>query len=67
MARADYVYTITSRGGRKVLVIEDQDLGRMSVTNCIEDVVAEICTREKIVAREYVIVYMDSEYKWGGW
>jgi hypothetical protein len=44
--RADYEYSINRV--KKRLAIVDLNLGRMSVTNCIEDVVDEIAQNENI-------------------
>lgn len=38
----------------------------MSVTNDIENVVDEICHKEKIVPNRYLIIYRDSNGIWDG-
>jgi len=63
--RADYEYSINRV--KKRLAIVDLNLGRMSVTNCIEDVVDEIAQNENINHSNYMIIYRDSENIWDGW
>jgi hypothetical protein len=63
--RADYEYSINRV--EKRLAIVDLDLGRMSVTNCIEDVVDEIAEIENINPSNYMIIYRDSAHWWDGW
>lgn len=65
--RANYNYKLREFAGRNVLVIEDENIGGMSVTNCIEEVVTDICTAEKIDPNSYMIVYKDSNDNWDGW
>ena len=67
MAKSNYTYRIQEHSGRKVIVIEDLNLGNMSVTNNIEEVVAEIYHKEGINLSAAVIVYRDSEGVWDGW
>lgn len=67
MARADFTHEITSYNGFPVLKIEDLDLGNMSVTNNIEEVVRDVEVMEKIDAKNYVIIYKDSDDMWDGW
>lgn len=63
MARADYEYRVENRE----LIITDIDLGRMSVTNCIEEVIEEICkTMQQTPEHFYRIVYLDSDEIWTG-
>lgn len=47
-----------------VLIIEDLNLGRMSVTNNAEDVISEIRTSTDRTLTEYFIIYKDSEGVW---
>jgi hypothetical protein len=67
MTKADYEHFPTEHAGRLVLVIMDLDLGGRSVTNDIENVVAEIEQRQHINAKEYLVVYRDSMGNWDGW
>jgi hypothetical protein len=67
MARADYLHRIDTVKGIPTILIEDLDLGRMTVTNNIEEVVEEIARMEKIDPKDYVIVYQDSEGVWDGY
>lgn len=61
MSRADYDYSINGN----ILVITDLNFGRMSVTNDIEYVIAEINTTLKTNGEpsisNYKVVYQDSE------
>ena len=66
MRKADFTYTIESYAGRNVIVIKDLNLGNVSVTNDIENVIDEICKSENIVKKSYMIVYMDSEGVYDG-
>lgn len=65
MARADYNARLIN--AHKVWSIVDEDKGRMSVTNDIENVVGEICTRQNIEAKDYKWIYRDSSGNWDGW
>jgi hypothetical protein len=47
-----------------VLVIEDLNLGRMSVTNNAEDVISEIRTSTDRRLTEHFIIYKDSDGVW---
>lgn len=61
--RTDYSYKMIPG----CLSIVDLNLGRTSVTNCIEDVVEEICKAEDVDPLKLYIVYKDSEGIWDGW
>jgi hypothetical protein len=61
--RADYSYDIVD----DFLIIEDLNLGRMSVTNCIEDVVEEISKTLNVDPVNWKIIYRDSDGIWDGW
>lgn len=65
MARA--YYNAREIPPHKIWSIVDEDRGRMSVTNDIENVVGEICTRQNIEAKDYKWIYRDSEGMWDGW
>ncbi len=65
--RADFRYLIAVLDHQKVLLIEDLNLGNMSVTNDIENVVASISQKENIDPKGHLIIYMDSEGRWDGW
>jgi hypothetical protein len=66
MSKADYTYQFKYG----VLCIEDLDLGRMSVTNCIEDCIEEICKKEgislQVSIEEPFVIYRDSDGIWDG-
>jgi NTP pyrophosphatase (non-canonical NTP hydrolase) len=49
------------------IIIEDLNVGGMSVTNNIQQVVNEICTQNNLVAEMCIIVYRDSINCWDGW
>lgn len=62
MAKANYNYTVKDG----IVAIVDLDLGGMSVTNDIENVVKEISKKENIQAAEYKWIYKDSDGMWDG-
>ena len=62
-SKADYDYKLLGN----TLSIVDLNRGRMSVTNCIEDVVEEICEAHDLVPEKMIIVYQDTEGIWDGW
>lgn len=66
-SRANFQYRIGVVDDQKVLLIWDQDLGNMSVTNDIENVVADIAAHEGIDPVAHLIIYRDSEGRWDGW
>ena len=67
MARADYDYRVGKYKQKvDVITIKDLDLGNVSVTNDIENVIAEICRLEKIDKEQFMIVYRDSSGQWDG-
>lgn len=66
-ARADYTHKIEEKCGRKVIVIEDLALGKVSVTNDIDHVLADISKVEKIDPRDHMVVYMDTDGAWDGY
>lgn len=66
-SRADFHYRLTVFDNHKVLLICDQDLGNMSVTNDIENVVSDIALHEGIDPEDYLIFYKDSLGYWDGW
>jgi len=66
--RADYIYSLeTYRKKVDCIVIEDLNMGSISVTNDIENVIKEICSAEKIDKEQFMIVYKDSTGQWDGW
>lgn len=66
-SHADYTYDIEDIKGRNVVSIVDLNLGHMSVTNDIENVLVDIAERERITISDYMVVYRDSEGNWDGW
>jgi len=64
LARAKY----TARMHKGVLVVQDVGSGRdLTVTNDIENVVAEALSDMPFDKRPEVCVYQDSEGNWDGW
>ena len=63
MSKSNYHYFFN----RGVLCIIDENRGNMSVTNCIEDVVHEICENEGIDKSSLLVIYKDSDGIWDGW
>lgn len=64
--RATYDYEIYNDYGKPYIIIVDLDRG-MSVTNDIENVVAEIAAKESLDPNKCGIVYRDSTRRWDGW
>jgi len=64
MSRSDYSYKVLDIPKGKFIAITDLNLGRMSVTNNIENVLEEIAGVESLSLLEYKIVYRDSEGTW---
>lgn len=63
LTKADFEYDINN----DVITIEDLDLGNMSVTNDIENVITEIVQLEGIISLDgFLIMYMDSSKKIDG-
>ena len=68
MKRADYIHSLeTYQNGVDCIVIEDLNMGSISVTNDIENVINEISAIEKVKAEQYMIVYKDSTGQWDGY
>ncbi len=65
--KADFDYQMDVIKDYNVLAIQDLDLGNMSVTNDMEQVVAYIEHLEKIDTDNFLIVYQDSTGQWDGW
>ncbi|MGB3452915.1 MAG: hypothetical protein WBA59_03695 [Moheibacter sp.] len=65
--RAQYNYAIVEKYNQKHVLIEDKNMGEMSVTNDIENVVDEICQTNKINPENAVSLYRDSEGVWDGY
>lgn len=68
-AKARYGYSKEQLDGHSFIIIEDQAFGSpyMSVTNDIENVVAEICEIENMPAEDWHVIYLDSDGIWDGW
>lgn len=69
--RSDFVYRIESKkeDHPEIVIIQDLDYGRMSVTNDIENVVEFIRTNPEMPKPDInaLYIYMDSEGTWDGW
>ncbi|WP_445453130.1 hypothetical protein [Flavobacterium sp. 25HG05S-40] len=65
MSKSDYIYKIHQVD--KVIEIEDLNLGKMSVTNNIENVVDEIAKKEEINRDDFKVIYRDSVGNWDGY
>jgi len=65
--RSDFDFEIAEVKGRKAIIIQDLDKGKMSVTNDIENVVAYIANLRGLDPTDYLIVYRDSLGTWDGW
>ena len=66
-AKASYTYTVEKHMDRKWIVIQDQNLGRISVTNDIENVISDICETEQIDIKTHLVIYQDSMGEWTGY
>ena len=65
LTRSDYKYKLHHDN---VISIIDLNLGRMSVTNDIENVVGAIAEQNGITnIDKWLVVYRDSEGTWDGW
>lgn len=67
MSNAEYEYWIWDHAGRSVLVIQDMNTGKMSVTNDIENIILEIANKANINPESYMIVYRDTYGIWDGY
>jgi len=68
MKRADYIHSLEKYRNRiDCIVIEDLNLGSVSVTNDIENVINDISAIEKVNAQQYLVVYKDSTGLWDGY
>jgi hypothetical protein len=68
-SRADFRYRVVQDNEDiKLLLIVDENLGGRSVTNDIENVLADICELEDSDPLDYYpIAYRDSEGRWDSW
>lgn len=69
MNKSDYTYTLSTTDNKKkiIITIVDEDAGRMSVTNNIENVVSEICLSENLDPEDCLVTYKDSDGIFDGW
>jgi len=66
-SKADFEYKIGELHGQQILFIRDLNLGRMSVTNDIENVIADIAEETGIDPTTHFILYRDSMRQFAGW
>lgn len=66
-SRAQFLWRIGEYKGQKYILIWDKDQGQMSITNDIENVVADIADHTGVDPIEHTIVYRDSEGVWDSW
>ena len=66
-SRADFFYRLGIYEKKPVLFIWDENKGNKSVTNDIENVVADIAAHERLEPKDHLILYRDSEGLWDGW
>lgn len=64
MSKSDYIHKIYQVD--KIIEIQDLNLGKMSVTNNIENVIDEIAKEEGINKSEFKVIYRDSVGNWDG-
>lgn len=62
ISKSDYIFSMES----DVIMIEDLNLGRMSVTNDAENVITELYNQYGDQIKKYPIIYKDSEGIWDG-
>ena len=68
MRRADYIHSLDKYKNKvDVIIIEDLNLGSVTVTNDIENVIEDICRLEKVDKEQFMIVYRDSTGQWDGY
>lgn len=66
--KSGYLHEVYSFLGRNIIsIIDTGGPMQMSVTNNIENVIEEIEYKEQIDAKQYMIVYRDSDGTWDGW
>lgn len=66
-SRANFLYRIGEVDAIQVLLVWDKDLGNVTVTNDIQNVIADISEYEKINLVDHLIIYRDSLGRWDGW
>jgi hypothetical protein len=59
---ADYAFTINKND--RFIFIEDKNLGNISLTNSIEDVISDIEQKELVDLNSYVVIQKDSEHEY---
>jgi len=68
---SDFTYQLRRVKGHYFIMIEDLDIGGMSVTNNIRNVVELIAQREFTSPGEYLqyykVIYKDSQGRWDGY
>ena len=67
MTQSDYTYEFAKMYGTRCIVITDLNQGNKSVTNDIENVVADIARKEQLNPTNFPIIYSDTEGIYNGW
>lgn len=65
--KSDFTHHLETYEGREVIAIEDLNLGNMTVTNNIENVVDCISKMEHINPANFIVVYNGTDGYWDGW
>lgn len=63
ISRADYTYRLIDG---EIISIIDLNLGKMSVTNDIENIIRDISVKKLLNKSEFKVIYRDSERVWDG-
>lgn len=67
-SKASFGYITDTYKGNKVVYITDQSvMPQVTVTNDIENVIADIATSEEIDPKDYLFLYKDGEGRWDAW
>lgn len=60
-AKSDYKYIVHKSNESVYILIKDLNLGRMSVTNNIENIIEQICFDSKLDPSTVKCIYKDSD------
>lgn len=66
-SRSDFEYRLCTIWDVPALLIWDMNLGQMTVTNNIEEVIADIAEQENIEPAGHFVYYYDSTGHWDGY
>lgn len=67
LSTADFIYRLDIHDAQQVILIKDLNKGGKSVTNDIEQVIADIAALERINPANYTIIYKAADGIWDGW